>query len=486
MPAMTSPTVLRQPSYVRVHTETGPYTIRGRNSQNVWQFENIGVAVHAAKDRLRVELTSPVEAVRYIEFRWQQLIPEGMKYLGDHWERGYGDLSWMGMTPDKPMPWYFFAYDGKQMFACGVKTGARAFCWWHVDPFGIRLWMDVRSGGVGVKLGERTLEVATVVERDSLPSETPYESASRFTAIVCDKPLLPKQPIYGANNFYYAYGESSHDQVLQDSKLVSELSGNNENRPFSIIDMGWENNAGGTDSPWRSGNKRFPDMAGLAGRIKKAGARPGIWYRPLLANAGIPASWVLECRQAIANKNECIMDPTVPDVLERIKQDVSLISNWGFELIKYDCTTHDLLGCWGAMMGRRITEDGWHFADQTRTTAEILTSLYSAIHEAAGDSMLMGCNTVGHLCAGHVHSQRIGDNTSGRDWLITRKMGINSLAFRALQHGYLFATDADCVGMTSQIPWRLNEQWLELLAASGTSMFVSVQANTSRRNRRSP
>ncbi len=89
----------------------------------------------------------------------------------------------------------------------------------------------------------------------------------------------------------------------------------------------------------------------------------------------------------------------------------------------------------------------------------------------------MGCNTVGHLCAGLVHSQRIGDNTSGREWQTTRKMGINSLAFRALQHGYLFATDADCVGLTTQIPWRLNEQWLELLAASGTSMFVSTQSN---------
>ena len=136
-----------------------------------------------------------------------------------------------------------------------------------------------------------------------------------------------------------------------------------------------------------------------------------------------------------------------------------------------------MLGAWGGMMGSRITEDGWHFSDQSRTNAEILTTLYASIREAAGEALLVGCNTVGHLCAGHVHVQRIGDNTSGREWQTTRKMGINSLAFRALQHGYLFATDADCVGLTSQIPWRLNEQWMELLAASGTSMFVSTQSN---------
>ncbi len=174
----------------------------------------------------------------------------------------------------------FFAYDGARLYAAGVKTGASGFCSWHVDPHGISLWMDVRSGGMGVKLGERTLNLAAIVERNSMPVETPYESASRFTAMLCDKPLLPKQPIYGANNFYYAYGESSHDQVLDDSRLVSDLSPNPDNRPFSIIDMGWENEKGDGSSFWRSGNERFPDMAGLAGKIKKIGARPGIWYRP--------------------------------------------------------------------------------------------------------------------------------------------------------------------------------------------------------------
>ena len=471
------PIVCRQPSNVRVYSDLVRHTIRSRNSRNVWQAEDIGVATQVTKDRLQVSLTSPIEAIMYVELRWQQKIPEGLRYLGDHWERGYGDLSWMSMNPDKPMPWYFFTYDGQQMYAAGVKTGAGAFCSWHVDPHGISLWMDVRSGGVGVKLGERTLDLAVVVERKSLPNETPYESASRFTATLCDKPLLPEQPIYGANNFYYAYGQSSHDQVLDDSRLVSDLAPNPDNRPFSIIDMGWENNKGGA-AVWRSGNDRFPDMAGLASKIKKMGARPGLWFRPLLAHRGIPDSWVLESRQGMTtSRDECIMDPTVPEVLERIKQDVKLMTGWGYELIKYDCTTHDLLGFWGTMMGRKITDDGWRFSDQSRTTAEILTSLYSSIREAASSALLMGCNTVGHLCAGYVHSQRIGDNTSGREWQTTRKMGINSLAFRALQHGCLFATDADCVGLTNQIPWRLNEQWLELLASSGTSMFVSTQAN---------
>ena len=53
-------------------------------------------------------------------------------------------------------------------------------------------------------------------------------------------------------------------------------------------------------------------------------------------------------------------------------------------------------------------------------------------------------------------------------------MGINKLAFRMAQHDNFFAVDADCVGLTEQIPWKFNRQWLDLLARSGTPLFVSA------------
>ena len=54
-------------------------------------------------------------------------------------------------------------------------------------------------------------------------------------------------------------------------------------------------------------------------------------------------------------------------------------------------------------------------------------------------------------------------------------MGVNTLAFRSIQDRTLFAADADCVGLVSQgdIPWHLNRQWLQLLANSGTPLFIS-------------
>jgi alpha-galactosidase len=53
-------------------------------------------------------------------------------------------------------------------------------------------------------------------------------------------------------------------------------------------------------------------------------------------------------------------------------------------------------------------------------------------------------------------------------------MGVNTLAFRGAQHGAFYVGDADCVGVTTEVPWVFNRQWLDLLARSGTMLFVSL------------
>lgn len=54
-------------------------------------------------------------------------------------------------------------------------------------------------------------------------------------------------------------------------------------------------------------------------------------------------------------------------------------------------------------------------------------------------------------------------------------MGVNTLAFRGIQHGNFYAADGDCVGLTSKIPWEKNKQWMDLVAKSGTPLFISAQ-----------
>ena len=112
--------------------------------------------------------------------------------------------------------------------------------------------------------------------------------------------------------------------------------------------------------------------------------------------------------------------------------------------------------------------------DRSLTTAQAVRGLYETISGAAGSAQVIGCNTIGHLGAGIFEIQRTGDDTSGRIWERTRRMGINTLAMRMPQNRVFYDCDADCVGLTREVDWKMNRQWLELLAKSGTPLFVSV------------
>jgi alpha-galactosidase len=244
-----------------------------------------------------------------------------------------------------------------------------------------------------------------------------------------------------------------------------------------VIDAGWFPAEGCGGGPYDRGNENFPDMDRVASQMRSIDVRPGIWIRPLLTQEA-PANWKLPATHPIHSlERGAVLDPSAPEVLELVKNDIARLREWGYSLIKHDFTTFDLTGRWGFEMGDRPTAGDWTFADSSRTTAEITRDLYAAIREAAGDAILIGCNTVGHLGAGLFELQRTGDDTSGREWERTRKMGVNTLAFRMPQHDAFFAVDADCVGLTNDVPWEMNRKWLDILARSGTPLFVSADPN---------
>jgi alpha-galactosidase len=224
-------------------------------------------------------------------------------------------------------------------------------------------------------------------------------------------------------------------------------------------------------------NARFRDMTALAADIRTLGMRPGLWTRPLCGDASTPETLRLP---RIAGRNDPsrpILDPTIPENLERVAQYFALYRRWNFDLVKIDFTTFDILGKWGFEMirDRELTPRGWRLHDSSRTNAEIIRDLYATMRRAADDILLIGCNTISHLSAGVFEINRIGDDTSGKDWDRTRKMGVNTLAFRGAHHGHFYAADADCVGLTTRVPWEKNRQWMELVAKSGTPLFVSAQ-----------
>ena len=464
----------RSPDLVIVQTESDNRELKHTATGRWTGDDDIVVDTAPRPDSLHVALSAPATGVKRLYIRWRGELGDARLVVGDAWERAYGDLEWRGWVPDRVMPWYFAMSDGSDgslTHAYGVRTGARAFCYWQVDPHGISLCADVRSGSVALRLGERTLDVCDVICREGCEGESAFAALHAFCGQMCAEPRLPSQPVYGSNDWYWAYGDNSAATVRVDAQHILELSPSGANRPFVVIDDGWQPGRGRKKEGagrWDTSNEKFPDLPGLATELRREGARPGIWIRPLQAPADARDGWRLR-------RDRDVLDPTVPEVLEKVSADVARLREWGFELVKHDYTTYDIFGRWGFRMGTALTDDGWSFASGAdRTTAEVIDHLYATIRAAAGETLIIGCNTVSHLSAGHFELCRVGDDTSGTEWARTRKMGVNSLAFRGDQHGAFYVADADCAAVTNAVPWSLEAQWLDLLARSGTTLFVSL------------
>ena len=454
---------------------------------NLIRHQDIQVELTEQDGALEIAVSADGTPLRFLALRWQCELPMGACFLGDAWERSYGELQWRTMAPARLMPWYFLLQSDDTLVGYGVMVRPAAFAQWRVEPTGVTLLLDLRNGRDGVRLGGRRLAVATVVTQGySLEKCSAFTAAQDFCHRMCLDPLLPEGPVIGANNWYYAYGNITHDSVLGDSRYLMKMAEGLSVHPYMVIDEGWQvkhwQDGDYNGGPWDCGNQHFPDLPGLAAEMNALGVRPGIWFRPLLNNSpAIPQEWHLPIRDT--DSQTCgyrsTLDPSRPEVLEWIKEDVRRLVNWGFQLIKHDFTTFDLFGRWGFQMNTWPL-DNQHsgFADQNRTAAEIVMGLYHAIREAAGNTLILGCNTFGHLAAGLTHISRTGDDTSGYSFDRTCRMGVNTLAFRLCQHQAFFAVDADCVGVVGNdhaIPWEANRQWTQLLAASGTAFFTSVR-----------
>ena len=421
---------------------------------------------------LDLYITSTNDKPMFAELEWCFESDGNLYVLGDAWERSYGELEFKKLCDiERYIPWYFIATDKKRSFCFGVKTGANAFVSFKYTAKGIKALVDCRNGGCGVELNCRRLHLATFVYKEYEEFDM-YENLHDFCKTLCDKPLLPKEKVHGGNNWYYAYGKSSFEEIVSDAKVQSALAEGMENRPFEVVDDCWQINS--CEGPWVA-NEKFGDMKRLADEIKKCGARPGIWVR-FLHNRDEAITEEMRINRAGKKR---YLDPTHPFVKEYIKNDIEKIKGWGYELIKHDFTTVDLFGNWGGDLNEAITKiDDWHFYDKAKTNAEIVLDLYKLIKDAAGDMYIIGCNTVSHLCAGLVHLNRTGNDTSGREWDATKKNGVNTLAFRLAQNEAFYMCDADCVGILGEyIPWEKNKQWLHLLLYSNTPLFVSCNNN---------
>jgi len=467
--------LFRQPDSLRVFlgdAEDAAHT--GKRSGDSWSAPGVEVAYTLREDKGTLILHAPGTPVRRLHLRWNNRLSNEILVLGDAWERSYGDLAWLPLQAERSLPWYCLLHQANSTVGMGVATRASAFAFWQVDAAGISLWLDVRNGGNGVLLKDRSLTLATVVTVRSDSDESAYETTRKLcrrmvAASSAGKPgrKTSSAPLFGSNDWYYAYGQNTAEGILRDADLIRELSPAGSPRPFSVIDDGYQDKA------------RFPDLQKLAAEIRKRDVNPGIWVRPMRASSSTKQSLLLPASrygQHRERAGEIAFDPTIPEARRAVLDVFREAMAWGYDLIKHDFSTYELLGQWGNEMGPSPTVDGWSFQDRGKTNAEIIGELYRDIRTTVGETrIVIGCNTVGHLSAGIFDGSRTGDDVSGRNWERTRRMGVNTLGFRLPQNGIFFATDADCVPITSDIPWSFTEQWLRAVAESGSILLISPQ-----------
>ena len=260
--------VLRQPDAVFAYSGLDHASSLVRTGSH-WRGNSVEVETAEKQNELPIQVACPGSRLTHLHFRWRAEVSPTLLCLGDAWERSYGDLAWRAIVPNRVMPWYFLTFDGEYVHGYGLKTGAGSFGFWQLDPEGASLWLNLCNGGSGVLLGERRLAAATIVAREGTQQEEPVLAAREFCRMMCPTSRRIHGPIYGSNDWYYAYGNSSPELILHDADLVSSLPPSGAARPFTVIDEGWEDRF------------RFPDMPRLAEEIRKRDVRPGIWFRAL-------------------------------------------------------------------------------------------------------------------------------------------------------------------------------------------------------------
>jgi alpha-galactosidase len=460
--------ILAMPDEVVARTENGTFPLAA-SGRETWSKNAVSVQLKRTGIRLSVHVQCPGESLKSIVLAWKHEARPAAMHLGDAWERAYGDLAWQKPDASRIMPWYVMEYDGESTHGFGVKTGCRTMASWQAGEGKLKLVLDTSCGGRGVRLGKRSLHAADVVARKGKPGESAFQATRAFCKQMCDKPKLPREPMVGTLDWYYTYGKCTDKLFVEEAQLFAKLVDGCGVKAFALVDGGW---APGDRSGWHDDQTRsdpaFGSIQDVAVKVRALGLVPGLWTRTLCTNPKDPESVRL-------SRDRRILDPSLPENLDRIRNLMRLFRSWGYGVIKHDYSTYDIFGRWGFEMGPGLTPEGWAFKDETQTTAEVILGLYRAIRDGCGGgAAIIGCNTVSHLSAGLFEYCRVGDD-SGNNLERAMKFGCNPFAFRLPQHDTFYCADPDCIGNLKDIPWKYNRQFIQLVAESGALLQISTR-----------
>ena len=306
--------LIQMPDEVKILSGNNYVALQSFDKQT-WSYRDVVVKLKNTKDSVAVFVRSPTIALQEVQLLWKIPASKNAVVLGDAWERTYGDVSWQQINITKKLPWYCVEHADNNTTCFGVKTGCAAICYWRIADNNLQLNLDTRSGGNGVELGGRMLSAVEIVTTKNESNENVFATVRRFCKQMCYKPRTIAQPVYGINDWYFAYGNNSADLILQHTSLLAPLATNSSNKPFSVIDDGWSE---GTD--YSKPNEKFPSMLKLVDDIKNLGMRPGLWTRPLLAKPGESKNILAQGFQNDNKDDVVTLDTTIDENIKLVKK----------------------------------------------------------------------------------------------------------------------------------------------------------------------
>jgi alpha-galactosidase len=311
-----------------------------------------------------------------------------------------------------------------------------------------RCYLDDVLLAPGQTMRSETLLVRTGPDPIALLEDYADTLGSRMDARVGESP-----PPTGWCSWYYFFVSSTAQNVLDNLHAIDEMALDLE---VIQVDDGFQMAIG----DWLSIDEaRYPEgMAAIAGQIREAGRRAGIWTAPFgVAQESAlfeeHPDWIVRSAEGapilawnhMVSSSQCYgLDLSHPDVLDWLEETFRTLREWGYTYFKIDFLFA------GALPGVR--------SNPSVTRAQALRRGLEAIRRGVGEeSYILGCGAPLGPCVGLVDGMRIGPDVNltwepmWQDFTIPAvSNAIRSTLARAFMHNRLWHNDPDCLIVRSR------------------------------------
>jgi alpha-galactosidase len=274
-------------------------------------------------------------------------------------------------------------------------------------------------------------------------------------------------------SWYHYFGRLGWPDVLEN---LAVASGDRRGFPFEVfqVDDGYETDIG----DWLTAKPGYPDLAGLAGAIRKKGYRAGIWTAPfsaaetselfarhpdwMVAEGGRPKPCYRGWGKAIY-----ALDTTHPEAKAWLEGTIAALRRAGFSYLKIDFLFA------AAMPGTRR---------KRVTPVQAFREGMRAIRRAAGPDFVLGCGAPLLPSVGLVDGMRIGEDTAPY-WKTKPSafqgpnacFALRNALMRQFMHRAFWLNDPDCLLLrATETELAPNERELYALTAGALDNMVVV------------